>query len=158
MPTKSRSSTTTELLPNPHPGEILLEEFLKPMGLSQTALANAIGVPPRRINEIVLGKRTVTADTDLRLARYFGVSEGFLPRPPDRPRPDGAPPADRRGAEGDQTAGGVRGAAPCGGAHESRRGLAGFFPAVALRPAASAARAHASISSGSSSRRSGTRQ
>ncbi|MFZ1105340.1 MAG: HigA family addiction module antitoxin [Hyphomicrobiaceae bacterium] len=78
MPTKSRSSITTELLPNPHPGEILLEEFLKPMGLSQTALANAIGVPPRRINEIVLGKRIVTADTDLRLARYFGVSEGFF--------------------------------------------------------------------------------
>ena len=55
MRTKSRSSTTIDLLPNPHPGEILLEEFLKPMSLSQTALANAIGVPPRRINEIVLG-------------------------------------------------------------------------------------------------------
>jgi addiction module HigA family antidote len=67
MPTKSRSSTTTDLLPNPHPGEILLE-FLKPMGLSQTALANASAVRPRRINEIVLGKRIVTADTDLRLA------------------------------------------------------------------------------------------
>ena len=78
MPTKSRSSTTTDLLPNPHPGEILLEEFLKPMGLSQTALARAVAVPPRRINEIVLGKRTVTADTDLRLARYFGLSEGFF--------------------------------------------------------------------------------
>jgi antitoxin HigA-1 len=78
MPTKSRSSTTTDLLPNPHPGEILLEEFLKPMGLSQTALARAIAVPPRRINEIVLGKRTVTADTDLRLARYFRLSEGFF--------------------------------------------------------------------------------
>lgn len=77
----SRSSTTTtdaNLLPNPHPGEILLEEFLKPMGLSQNALARAIHVPPRRINEIVLGKRDVTADTDLRLARYFGVSEGFF--------------------------------------------------------------------------------
>ena len=77
----SRSSTTTkdqDLLPNPHPGEILLEEFLKPMGLSQNALARAIGVPPRRINEIVLGKRAVTADTDLRLARYFGLSEGFF--------------------------------------------------------------------------------
>lgn len=75
----SRSSTTTvELLPNPHPGEILLEEFLKPMALSQTALARAIGVPPRRINEIVLGKRAVTADTDLRLARYFGLSDGFF--------------------------------------------------------------------------------
>jgi addiction module HigA family antidote len=55
----------------------LLEEFLKPLGMSQTALANAIGVPPRRINEIVLGKRAVTADTDLRLARYFKMSEGF---------------------------------------------------------------------------------
>jgi addiction module HigA family antidote len=57
---------------NPTPGDILLEEFLKPMGLSQNALARAIKVPPRRINEIVLGKRAVTADTDLRLARYFG--------------------------------------------------------------------------------------
>jgi addiction module HigA family antidote len=67
-----------DLLANPHPGEILLEEFLKPMGLSQNALARAIHVPPRRINEIVLGKRTVSADTDLRLARYFGLSEGFF--------------------------------------------------------------------------------
>ena len=74
----SRSSTITERLPNPHPGEILLEEFLKPMELSQTALARAIAVPPRRINEIVLGKRSVTADTDLRLARYFGMSDGFF--------------------------------------------------------------------------------
>ena len=75
----SRSSTTMSgQLPNPHPGEILLEEFLKPMGLSQTALARAIAVPPRRINEILLGKRVVTADTDLRLARYFGVSDGFF--------------------------------------------------------------------------------
>ena len=78
MPTRSRSSITTDLLPNPHPGEILLEEFLKPMGLSQTALANAIHVPPRRINEIVLGKRAITADTDLRLARYFRLSDGFF--------------------------------------------------------------------------------
>ena len=77
----TRSSTITEadnLLPNPHPGDILLEEFLKPMALSQNALARAIHVPPRRINEIVLGKRDVTADTDLRLARYFGMSEGFF--------------------------------------------------------------------------------
>ncbi len=73
----SRSSTTTEPLDNPTPGEILLLEFLEPMGLSQNALARAIDVPPRRINEIVLGKRAVTADTDLRLARYFGISEGF---------------------------------------------------------------------------------
>jgi antitoxin HigA-1 len=78
VPTKSKSSTTTDLLPNPHPGEILMEEFLRPMALSQTALANAIQVPPRRINEIVLGKRAITADTDLRLARYFSMSEGFF--------------------------------------------------------------------------------
>jgi antitoxin HigA-1 len=64
--------------PNPHPGEILLEEFLKPMGLSQNGLARAVHVAPRRINEIVLGKRDITADTDLRLARYFGLSEGFF--------------------------------------------------------------------------------
>ena len=63
---------------NPYSGEILLEEFLKPMGLSQNALARAVHVPPRRINEIVLGKRAVTADTDLWLARYFGLSEGFF--------------------------------------------------------------------------------
>ncbi len=77
----SKLSTTTELadlLPNPHPGDILLEEFLKPMALSQNGLARAIHVPPRRINEIVLGKRQVTADTDLRLTRYFGLSEGFF--------------------------------------------------------------------------------
>ncbi len=75
----SKSSTTmTELLPNPHPGEILLEEFLKPMDISQNALARAVHVPPRRINEIVLGKRAMTADTDLRLARYFGMSAGFF--------------------------------------------------------------------------------
>lgn len=77
----SRSSTTTsELLHNPHAGEILLEEFMKPLGLSQSGLARAIGVPPRRINEIVLGKRAVTADTDLRLGRYFSMSEGFFLR------------------------------------------------------------------------------
>jgi addiction module HigA family antidote len=66
-----------EKLPNIHPGEVLFEEFLKPMELSQNRLAREIGVAPRRINEIVLGKRAVTADTALRLARYFGVSEGF---------------------------------------------------------------------------------
>ena len=64
-------------LKNIHPGEILLEEFLKPYGLSQNRIARDIGVPPRRINEIVLGKRSVTADTALRLARYFEMSEGF---------------------------------------------------------------------------------
>ena len=60
-----------------HPGEVLLEEFLKPMGLSQNRLALEIGVHPRRINEIVLGKRRITADTALRLARYFGTSPQF---------------------------------------------------------------------------------
>lgn len=72
------STTMIDLLPNPHPGEILLEDFLKPMGISQNSLARAVHVPPRRINEIVLGKRSLTADTDLRLARYFGMSEGFF--------------------------------------------------------------------------------
>lgn len=66
-----------EKLRNIHPGEILFEEFLKPMEISQNRLAREIGVPPRRINEIVLGKRAITADTALRLARYFGVSESF---------------------------------------------------------------------------------
>ena len=61
-------------LKNFHPGEILLEEFLTPMGISQTKLANSIRVPPRRINEIVLGKRGITADTALRLAKVFGTS------------------------------------------------------------------------------------
>lgn len=60
-----------------HPGEVLLEEFLKPMGLSQNRVALDIGVHPRRINEIVLGKRSITADTALRLGRYFGVSPQF---------------------------------------------------------------------------------
>ena len=60
-----------------HPGEILLEEFLKPMGLSQNRLAIDVGVPARRINEIVLGKRRVSADTALRLGRYFGMSPQF---------------------------------------------------------------------------------
>jgi addiction module HigA family antidote len=64
-------------LKNIHPGEILLEEFLKPFDLSQNRIARDIGVPPRRINEIVLGKRSVTADTALRLARYFEMSESF---------------------------------------------------------------------------------
>jgi addiction module HigA family antidote len=60
-----------------HPGEILLEEFLKPFGLSQYRLAKEISVPPRRINEIVHGIRAITADTALRLGRYFGTSERF---------------------------------------------------------------------------------
>ena len=60
-----------------HPGEVLMAEFLKPLGLSQNKLALSIGVPPRRINEIVLGKRRITADTSLRLARFFGSSPEF---------------------------------------------------------------------------------
>jgi antitoxin HigA-1 len=60
-----------------HPGEVLLEEFLKPLGMSQSRLALDISVHPRRINEIVLGKRSITADTALRLSRYFGNSPQF---------------------------------------------------------------------------------
>jgi addiction module HigA family antidote len=67
----------TNKLPPIHPGEILLEEFLEPMGISQYRLAKDISVPPRRINEIVLGKRAVTPDTALRLSLYFGLSERF---------------------------------------------------------------------------------
>ena len=66
-----------QLLPPIHPGEILLEEFLQPMEISQYRLAKDIGVPPRRINEIVHGKRGISADTALRLSRYFGLSERF---------------------------------------------------------------------------------
>jgi len=83
MPIKSKSLTTTRnrrwspKLAPVHPGEVLLEEFLKPLGLSQHRLALKIGVPARRINEIVLGKRRVTADTALRLARFFGTSAKF---------------------------------------------------------------------------------
>lgn len=64
---------TDEQLKWPHPGEVLQEEWLSPMGLSQYALAKAIGVPPRRINEIVKGERSITADTALRLAAFFGT-------------------------------------------------------------------------------------
>lgn len=64
-------------LPPIHPGEILLEEFLEPMGISQYRLAKGISVPPRRINEIVHGNRSVTADTALRLGRFFGMSPQF---------------------------------------------------------------------------------
>jgi addiction module HigA family antidote len=64
-------------LPAVHPGEILLEEFLNPLGISQYQLAKDISVPPRRINEIVHGQRSITADTALRLARHFGTSERF---------------------------------------------------------------------------------
>ena len=64
-------------LPPIHPGEILLEEFLEPMDISQYRLAKDISVPPRRINEIVLGKRSITPDTALRLSLFFGLSERF---------------------------------------------------------------------------------
>jgi len=67
----------TEKFAPVHPGEILLEEFLKPMGISQYRLASDIGVHPRRINAIAHGKRAITADTALRLSRYFGLSERF---------------------------------------------------------------------------------
>lgn len=82
MPTTLRSRTITrrlrrDRLPPVHPGEILLEEFLKPFGISQYRLAVEIHVPPRRINEIVHGLRSITADTALRLARYFGTSAAF---------------------------------------------------------------------------------
>ena len=68
--------TEQKLLPM-HPGEVLLEEFLKPMGISQYRLAKDINVPPRRINEIAHGTRAITADTALRLSHYFGTSERF---------------------------------------------------------------------------------
>ena len=64
-------------LPPVHPGEILLEEFLRPLGISQYRLAKDVAVPPRRINEIVRGQRAITADTALRLARYFQTTERF---------------------------------------------------------------------------------
>ncbi len=68
---------TGKRMPNIHPGEILLTEFLEPMAISQNKIARAIAVSPRRINEIVLGKRSITADTALRLARAFDTSETF---------------------------------------------------------------------------------
>lgn len=84
MLTTWRSSITTEViesimktLPNIHPGEVLLEEFLVPLGISQNALARAAGVSPRRINEIVLGKRVITADTAVRLSVVLGTTERF---------------------------------------------------------------------------------
>src|SRR5882724_7078596 len=70
----------TKLLHNPHAGEMLRIEYLDELGLSQNALAKAIGVPPNRINAIVNGTRRITADTDLRLCKYFGLSEGFFLR------------------------------------------------------------------------------
>ena len=76
-----RSSTTIERrareLPSVHPGEILLEDFLKPMGISRYGLAKALGVPPQRIHDLVHGRRAMTADTALRLARYFDMEAQF---------------------------------------------------------------------------------
>ena len=66
-----------KVIPPVHPGEILLEEFMKPLGMSQNQLARALKVPPRRINEIVHGKRSITIDTALRLSRHFGTSVEF---------------------------------------------------------------------------------
>jgi antitoxin HigA-1 len=80
MPTKSKSPITTKnkkILSAVHPGEVLAEEFLKPLGITRYRLAQSIHVPRRRINEIVLGGRSITADTSLRLARFFGTSERF---------------------------------------------------------------------------------
>jgi antitoxin HigA-1 len=73
MGTTRRTSKLKRLSPV-HPGEILLNDFMEPAGLSQNALARAIHVPPRRVNEIILGKRAVTADTALRLSRFFGTT------------------------------------------------------------------------------------
>ena len=72
-----KSSITTDSLPPVTPGELLLEEFLKPLGISQYRLASAIAVPQSRIQGIVKGRRAITADTDLRLARFFGLSQGY---------------------------------------------------------------------------------
>jgi addiction module HigA family antidote len=68
------------LLHNPHPGEILKAEFLSEIGMSQNQLAHAIGVPPNRIHAIIAGTRGITADTDLRLCKFFGLSEGYFLR------------------------------------------------------------------------------
>lgn len=73
----SNSSTTTEQWDPVHPGEVLMEDFLEGFGITQNKLAVSIGVPPRRINEIVHGKRAITADTALRLGRYFGIDPQF---------------------------------------------------------------------------------
>lgn len=71
------SDITEGVLSPVHPGEILLEDFLKPMGITQYRLAKEIGVPQRRIGEIVVGKRAITVDTGLRLSRYFGMNDNF---------------------------------------------------------------------------------
>ena len=73
----SNSSTTTEKWAPVHPGEVLMEDFINGFGITQHKLAVSVGVPPRRINEIVHGKRAITADTALRLGRYFGIDPQF---------------------------------------------------------------------------------
>lgn len=73
-------TSNNEYIPIPHIGQILNEEFLEPLGITQNALANAIGVPTNRINAIVRGQRGITADTDLRLTKYFGLSKGYFLR------------------------------------------------------------------------------
>ena len=77
MPKKSKSSITTKRLKPIAPGEMLAEEFLKPLGMSNYRLAKEIRVPAQRIGEIIAGRRAITADTDLRLCRFFGLSEGW---------------------------------------------------------------------------------
>ncbi len=79
MPKRLKLSTTTDArkLPAVPPGEMLVEEFLKPLGLTNYRLAKEIGVPAQRIGEIIAGRRAVTADTDLRLCRFFGLSDGW---------------------------------------------------------------------------------
>ena len=78
MPKRSKLSTTTERRLDPvSPGEMLLEEFLKPLGMTNYRLAKEIRVPAQRIGEIIAGRRAITADTDLRLCRFFGLSEGW---------------------------------------------------------------------------------
>lgn len=73
----SSQTRTADVLPNIHPGDILLEDYIEPMGLTKNALATALDVPATRIGEITRGARAITADTDLRLSRYFGTSEGY---------------------------------------------------------------------------------
>lgn len=73
-------TSNNEFIPVPHIGEVLKEEFLEPLGISQNAIATAIGVPTNRINAIVRGQRGITADTDLRLTKYFGLSKGYFLR------------------------------------------------------------------------------
>ncbi|HSW83010.1 MAG TPA: HigA family addiction module antitoxin [Usitatibacter sp.] len=77
MPRKSKSSITTEPIKPVAPGEMLVEEFLKPLGITNYRLAKEIGVPAQRIGEIIAGRRSITADTDLRLCRFFGLSDGW---------------------------------------------------------------------------------